>query len=196
MPRRCAPSFAPRRRVASPSIFSIATRLRKIPRIPENEIAVGRIAGAFGVRGELKCDPTGAGRTVISAGAELRCRQPELPSAIRVESARTHKNRLLIRIAGVNDPAAAAAYAGAVLFANRKEIPLQAGEYFDDDLIGCAVYGEDGTAYGSVARVEHYPASDMLVIDGHMVPMVGAIVTAIDLDDRRIVIDPPEGLFE
>ncbi len=73
---------------------------------------------------------------------------------------------------------------------------LQAGEYFDDDLIGCAVYGTNGTAYGSVERVEHYPSSDMLVIEGRMVPMVGAIVSTIDLADRRIVIDPPEGLLD
>lgn len=162
----------------------------------KDEIAVGRIAGVFGVRGELKCDPTSAGRTVIFAGAELSCRQPDLPSAIRIESVRTHKHRLLIRIAGVGDAAAAQAYAGATLFAPRADVPLQAGEYFDEDLVGCAVYGTNDTAYGCVDRVEHFPSSDMLVVDGRMVPMVAAIVKAIDVDGRRIVIDPPEGLLE
>jgi 16S rRNA processing protein RimM len=75
-------------------------------------------------------------------------------------------------------------------------VPLQDGEYFDEDLVGCAVYGKDKTAYGSVERVEHFPSSDMLVVDGRMVPMVGAIVKEIDVERRRIVIDPPEGLLE
>jgi 16S rRNA processing protein RimM len=163
---------------------------------PAAEIAVGRIAGIFGVRGELKCDPTSAGRTVISVGAELHCHQPDVSSTVRIASVRTHKGRLLIRIAGVDDTNAATAYAGAILFASRADVPLQTGEYFDEDLIGCAVYGKDGTAYGCVDRVEHFPSSDMLVIDGRMVPMVAAIVTGIDLELRRIVIDPPEGLLE
>jgi 16S rRNA processing protein RimM len=163
---------------------------------PTTDVAVGRIAGVFGVRGELKCDPTSAGRTVISAGAELRCRQSDVPSTIRIENVRAHKGRLLIRISGVDDARAAAAYAGAILFASRAEIALQPGEYLDDDLIGCTVYGKSGSAYGRVERVEHFPSSDMLVIEGRMVPMVGAIVTSIDLDRRRIVIDPPEGLLD
>jgi ribosomal 30S subunit maturation factor RimM len=36
----------------------------------------------------------------------------------------------------------------------------------------------------------------MLVVDGRMVPMVGAIVKEVDVERRRIVIDPPEGLLE
>jgi len=163
---------------------------------PASEIAVGRIAGIFGVRGELKCDPTSAGRTVISAGALLRCRASDVPATIRIDSVRTHKGRLLIRIAGVDDAGAAAAYAGALLLAPRADVPLQEGEYFDEDLVGCTVYGKNDIAYGRVERVEHFPSSDMLVIEGRMVPMVGAIVKTIDVERRRIVIDPPEGLLE
>jgi 16S rRNA processing protein RimM len=167
-----------------------------IPPAASNDVAVGRIAGAFGVRGELKCDPTSAGRAVFSAGALLRCAREERSSTIRISNVRAHKSRLLIRIDGVADANAAAAYAGAVLYAPRTQIALREGEYLDVDLVGCAVYGTDGTEYGAVERVEHYPASDMLVVDGRMVPMVGAIVTDVDVDRRRIVIDPPAGLLE
>ena len=162
----------------------------------QSEIAVGRITGLFGVRGELKCDPTSAGRTVISAGAQLRCQCGDTSEIIRIEAVRTHKSRLLIRIAGIEDADGAAAYAGGILFADRADVLLEAGEYFDDDLVGCAVLAASGTEYGFVERVEHFPASDMLVIGGRMVPMVAAIVTDIDLERRRIVIDPPEGLLE
>ena len=150
----------------------------------------------FGVRGELKCDPTFAGRTIISAGARLRCVAADDASAVTITSVRTHKGRLLIRIAGIEDASAAAVYAGATLYAARDDISLSEGEYLDEDLVGCRVVGVDGTRYGSVERVEHYPASDMLVVDGAMVPMVRAIVTEIDLACRTIVIDPPEGLFD
>jgi 16S rRNA processing protein RimM len=164
-------------------------------KLARGEVLVGRITGTFGVRGELKCDPTSAGRTAVSSGSELRCARGDATWAIRVEAIRPHKGRLLIRIEGVEDSDAAAAYAGAVLYAPREAIHLSEGEYLDDDLVGCAVQSADGTPYGTVERVEHYPSSDMLVVDDVMVPMVRAIVVDIDLNRRRIVVDPPAGLF-
>jgi 16S rRNA processing protein RimM len=162
----------------------------------QDDLPVGRIAGAFGVHGELKCDPTSAGRTVFFPGAELRCVQASESRTIRVTAVRPHRGRLLIRISGIDDAGAANAYAGAMLYAPRERITLHAGEYLDDDLIGCVVHGLDGAHYGTVERVEHYPASDMLIVGGRMIPMVRAIVTEIDLDGRRIVVDPPAGLLD
>jgi 16S rRNA processing protein RimM len=161
-----------------------------------DEVTVGRIAGAFGIDGELKCDPTSAGRTVFSPGSLLRCVLRGESRGIRITAVRGHQNRLLIRIEGVDDAGAAQAYSGAILYAPRAAIALAEGEYLEDDLVGCAVQGSDGAAYGNVERVEHYPASDMLVVNGRMVPMVAAIVLEIDLHRRRIVIDPPSGLMD
>lgn len=161
-----------------------------------DEVAVGRIAGAFGLTGELKCDPTSAGRSVFTLGAQLRCARGAESRAIRITGVRPHRERLLIRVAGVDDPEAAKAYAGALLFAPRERIELQSEEYFADDLLGCVVRGVDGSNYGIVERVEHYPASDMLIVDGRMIPMVRAIVTEVDLARRRIVVDPPPGLLD
>lgn len=160
-----------------------------------DRIPVGRITGVFGIHGELKCDPTNAGRIVFVTGAELRCVHGDQTLMVRIACVRPHKGRLLIRIEGVEDADAASGYSGSLLFAAREHIPLAQGEYLDDDLIGCAVYGKDGVVYGTVESVEHYPSSDMLVVAGTMVPMVQAIVTEISLELRRIVIDPPQGLF-
>lgn len=152
--------------------------------------------GVFGLHGELKCDPTPAGRIVFSVGAELQCKRGDVPSVVRIAAVRPHKGRLLVRFEGIEDVDAAQVYAGATLLASRERIALDEGEYLDADLVGCNVDGVDGTAYGCVESVEHYPASDMLIVRGTMVPMVGAIVKTIDLEQRRIVIDPPLGLFD
>lgn len=162
----------------------------------EQDVTVGRIAGVFGIHGELKCDPTSAGRIVFSPGAELSCARGDDVSTVRVTAVRPHRGRLLIRIAGVENASSAGTYAGALLYAPRDWVELLPGEYLDNDLVGCAVRGKDGTQYGSVERVEHYPASDMLIVSGRMVPMVRAIVTEIALERRQIVIDPPEGLLD
>lgn len=161
-----------------------------------SNVPVGRIAGVFGLAGELKCDPTSAGRTLFFEGAELECARAGESAPVRIVGVRPHQGRLLIRIAGVDDPEAAKAFAGAVLRAPRERIALEAGEYWDSDLVGCAVFGVDGREYGQVSAVEHYPASDMLVVAGTMLPMVAAYVRAIDLGEKRITIDPPAGLFD
>lgn len=146
--------------------------------------------------GELKCDPSNAGRIVFSAGAELRCDVDGVSRVVRLRSVRAHKGRLLVTLEGVGDATAAQRYAGAVLFASRERIPLGEGEFFDEDLVGCSVVSVDGVACGDVERVEHYPASDMLVVRGRLVPMVAAIVRDVDTAARRIVIDPPAGLLD
>jgi 16S rRNA processing protein RimM len=83
-----------------------------------------------------------------------------------------------------------------MLYAPRERIPADEGEFFDEDLVGCAVVGVNGETYGDVERVEHYPSSDMLVVRGRLVPMVAAIVRTIDAQAQRIVIDPPAGLLD
>lgn len=113
-----------------------------------------------------------------------------------MRSVRSHGKRLLLRFDGVDDVDAAQAYTGATLLAAREEVEVAPGEFLDADLIGCEVFNLDGAAYGRVDGVEHYPASDMLSVNGRLIPMVSAIVRDIDVTARRIVVDPPQGLLD
>lgn len=144
----------------------------------------------------MKCDPTIAGRSVFEAGTELRAERAGSAFTLRLTAVRAHKARLLIRAERVGDADAAKALTGTVLYAPRERLTVGPEEYLDADLVGCSVRGVDGTEYGTVDAVEHYPSSDMLVVGRTLVPMVRAHVREIDLAARRIVIDPPAGLFE
>jgi 16S rRNA processing protein RimM len=167
-------------------------------------VPVARIAGPFGVRGELKCDPTDAGRTLILAGSSFRCvpggttaGAPTRESTIELSAVRPHKGRLLVRIDGVDDADAAERYRDAMLYAPRDQIELEPEEYLDADLTGCEVVDADsGHRYGVVDSVAHYPSNDMLIVGSVMVPMVAEFIRSIDVAARRIVISPPAGLFE
>lgn len=162
-----------------------------------NELPVGRIAGVFGIRGELKCDPTSAGRTLFSARAQLRAVLGDGSSQeVRLASVREHKGRLLIRLPGIETANDAQRYAGATLYADRGRIELQPGEYLDADLVGCELFDPSGKNLGAVTRIEHYPSSDMLVVRGQLVPMVGAFIKSIDVAAKRITVDLPTGLLD
>ncbi len=129
-------------------------------------------------------------------GADLRCEVNGRSQTVRIRTLREHKGRFLITLDGVNDATAAEAYAGATLYADRDRIELEPGEYLDVDLVGCVVRNVDGREYGPVQRVEHYPASDMLVIAGRMLPMVQAFIRSIDIDEKSIIVDIPAGLLD
>jgi len=159
-------------------------------------LPIGRIAGLFGIRGELKCDPTTAGRSVFSPGVELRCDVNGRSEIVSIEDLREHKGRLLLTLHGVADATAAERFVGGTFYVDRDLIPLEAGEYLDVDLIGCTLRSVDGTIHGRVERVEHYPASDMLVVAGRMVPMVHAFIRSIDIAKREITVDVPPGLLD
>ncbi len=64
-----------------------------------SELPVGRIAGVFGIRGELKCDPTSAGRTLFLLVRRLRlAHSPGESEYVEIAGVREHKGRLLIRL--------------------------------------------------------------------------------------------------
>jgi 16S rRNA processing protein RimM len=162
-----------------------------------NDLPIGRIAGLFGVHGELKCDPTSAGRALFMPGEKLLCAVDGHSEYVTLESVREHKGRLLIALDEAKDATAAQRFVRATFFAPREALDVEPGEYLDVDLVGCAVVGSDGKRYGDVARVEHYPASDMLVVGGRLLPMVAAFIKEIDIEKREIVVhDLPSGLLD
>ncbi len=164
--------------------------LRMTPK--KNDVPVARIAGPFGVRGEVKCDPTDAGRTLVLAGAEFYWEG----ASVKLTSVRPHKGRLLVRIEGVDDADAAERFRGATLYTSRDRVDVEPGEYLDTDLAGCdVVNATDGRSYGTVDSIAHYPASDMLIVSGVMVPMVSEFIRDVNIPGKRITIAPPAELF-
>lgn len=114
-----------------------------------------------------------------------------------VESARPHRDRLLVKFEAIGDRESAQGARGALYVDRGDRRDLQKDEYWPDDLIGCVVSHTDGTRIGIVTDVTSNGAQDLLIVDGqHYVPMVGALIASVDVNAKSIVVDPPEGLFE
>lgn len=161
-------------------------------------VVIGRLAGVFGVRGELKCRPLPAGEEAIVAGATFALGPDESARRVRCRSVRRHHERLLVAFDDVTTPEAARALVGAELYAERADVPLGPDEYLDADLIGMLLLDEAGHELGRVAAIRHFPAQDCLVIEpgGGLVPLVKAFVRAVDLDARTIRASLPAGLLD
>ncbi len=67
--------------------------------------------------------------------------------------------------------------------------------------MGLSVLTTDGTVVGEVGGLESRPVQDLLVVrltggGEALVPFVEQIVPEVDLEGRRVVIDPPAGLLD
>ena len=158
---------------------------------------MGRLLGAFGVRGELKFRASAFGASALAPGRAFALGDEDGARRVRCVAVRRHHDRLILTLEGVGSPEAARELAGAELFAEQDELLLGRDEYFDADLIGLQLFDESGKALGEVVGVEHYPAQDCLVVGSGraLVPLVKAFVRAIDLEARTIVTSLPEGLL-
>ncbi len=120
---------------------------------------------------------------------------------IEVLPPRPHRaDRVVAKIAGIEDRTAAAALAGTPLFVPRARLAIPAeGEFYRHDLVGLAVEDLAGQALGTVSAVLDYGAGDVLEIaqgsgrPSILLPFTHDNVPVVDLEGRRMVADPPQG---
>ncbi|MFC5149202.1 ribosome maturation factor RimM [Streptomyces aureoversilis] len=167
------------------------------------QLVVGRIGRAHGIRGEVTVEVrTDEPELRLGPGAVLAT-DPAAAGPLTIESGRVHSGRLLLRFAGVGDRTAAEALRNTLLIAevDPEETPEDPEEFYDHQLMDLEVVTVDGTVVGRITEISHLPSQDLFIVerpDGTevMVPFVSEIVTEIDLDEQRAVIDPPRGLID
>lgn len=155
----------------------------------ERRIALAAVAGAHGVKGELRLK-------LFTDGIDSLSRHEKLYVAgvpRRLLSVRITGKSAVARFEGIGDRSDAEALRGSLIELDRADLPrLEEGEYYHADLIGLAAVDRDGMQVGEVSAVENYGAGDLLEIardDGSrsLIPFKPGIA---DLEDGRIALDP------
>ncbi len=114
-----------------------------------------------------------------------------------VESSWFHRGALILKFKGVDTISDAELLSGAeVRVPISERTPLEEGEFFQSDLIGCELMDRrTGDSLGRVSGWEDAGGSGLLVTDaGWYVPFARSICVEIDPVARRIVVELPEGL--
>ncbi len=166
----------------------------------EERICVGAVAGAFGVRGEVRLKSFCAVPEDIAGYGALTSEDGQKSFTLRLTG--QIKNGLSARLSGVATKEQADALRGLRLFAPRSALPsLPDDEFYHADLLGLEVVDTGGAVIGTLRSVLNHGAGDLLEVHGPglkdpvLVPFTRAIVPTVDLAARRIVIDPPDGLL-
>lgn len=186
------------------------------------QLVVGRIGKPHGVRGEvtvevrtdepearfapgtvLRTEPGATPPPATPAPADGPGVPFRVPAELTIEESRFHQGRMLVAFDGILDRNTAEALRGTLLVVDSADVapPDDPEEFHDHQLVGLAVVTPAGERLGEVARIDHAPSSDLLVLrrpEGRtaLIPFVRAIVPEVDLAGGRVIVDPPAGLLD
>jgi len=167
------------------------------------QLVVGRIGRPHGVRGEVVVDVRTDSPELRYAVGSVFTTDPSAAGPLTVETLRPHQGRYLVTFTGYADRDMADRLRGVLLCVDSSTVapPEDPDEFNDHQLVGLRAELLDGEHVGEVVRIDHAPASDLLIVrlpDGRtgMVPFVRAIVAEVDVAGGRVVLTPPEGLFD
>jgi len=152
-------------------------------------VTLAAIAGAHGVRGEVRLKLFGEGAESLRAFSVFNAGDRMLT----LKSVRPAKQGAVATFAEITDRSGAEALRGTILTVPRSALPpLGEGEYYHHDLLGLPCVSTDGAAIGQVVAVENFGAGDILEIEKpggkrFMVPMNARAVPA--WNDDGVTID-------
>jgi 16S rRNA processing protein RimM len=169
-------------------------------------IALGRVVGAHGLRGEVRVRYFEGGPDEL-----LRLQRLELGESEHDPEARSYDvgkasagrgREVRLALVGVDRRDAAEELRGRlVMTAPDRLVALPEGEYYGYQFIGCRVEAEDGRQIGIVRGIWPIGENDLLRVEGeggveHLIPAVRDLLREVDIEGRRIVIEVIPGLLD
>ncbi len=164
----------------------------------EQDILIGKVAGPFGIGGEVKITVLTDFPERFDEGRTVRLRPAGGAERLaRIERSRVHKGGLVVKLEGANTRSDAEALREASIVIGRSELAeLGQDSYYVFDIIGLKVMSEDGREWGEVTEVLQGGANDVYVTSaGVCIPALKDVVRSIDLQTREIIIKPVPGLL-
>ena len=169
----------------------------------QDDVVIARIVKARGIKGEVACD------ILTDFPERFQSLDPvtvSLPGGDRlrltIQNNWFHKGRVVLKFEGYDTMSAAEKLVGAsVLIAESAQIPLEADQFYEHEIVGARVASLEGRVLGLVTRLMRTGGTDLLVVEGddnreHLIPFTEDICTDVDVKEKVILIRPPEGLLD
>jgi 16S rRNA processing protein RimM len=177
-----------------------------IPITSTTKLRVGRLLKAHGLKGAIKLELyTDSPNERFMPGTVLELQVPEdspwFGKTVKVTELRWYNSMPVVFLDGITDRNQAETLIRAILLVETDlaASPPEPEAWYDHQLVGLKVHRE-GSEIGEIARVDHFPAQDLLAIktpSGEvLLPFVKAFVPEVDVDAGKVIITPPGGLFE
>jgi 16S rRNA processing protein RimM len=183
-------------------------------RWPDDAVEVGRIVGAWGLKGWIKVQPFASDPQALFSSRRWFIKPPEegavkrpvtpnavaaLPTFLKITQAKDHGDVVVALAQDVADRDHADALRGVRVFVARSSFPTpDPDEFYWVDLIGLDVVNREGERLGTVAGLidtgphsvlRVAPAPGAAQTDERLIPFVGAYVDDVSLAQRCITVD-------
>jgi 16S rRNA processing protein RimM len=161
-------------------------------------LVIGRVIKPHGVRGEVRVEIiTDLPERFTWLDTVYIGEDP--PEPIGVEAVRFHKNFVLVKLVGYDTRETAATLRAQLLQVSEDDgIPLEEGEYFLYQLVGLAVYTDEGEHLGQLVDVLETKANNVFVVNGSrgevLLPDTDEVVLDIDFENGRMEVHLLPGL--
>jgi 16S rRNA processing protein RimM len=149
----------------------------------EERTPIGKIVGAFGIKGMVKVEPLTTFESRFDVGNEVYIDNKKFT----ITGFQIHKNRPLVKLKGIDTMTAAEELQWKVMEAEGQP-ELEEDEYFIDELVGLNVVLESGEVLGKVEKIEDYPAHQIVVVGEILIPLIEEFVLNIDLEKETMTV--------
>ncbi|HUQ36948.1 MAG TPA: ribosome maturation factor RimM [Aestuariivirga sp.] len=167
---------------------------------PRDQVLVGVIVGAHGIKGEVKLMSFTSEPMSIGRYGPL---QSSLGQQFEITRLKATKDNFIASLKNVNDRNEAETLKGVELFVARQKLPtLKTHETYAHDLMGLDVVLENGSKLGRLVAMPNYGAGDLLevAVDGNsetvLIPFTNAFVPQEDFSSGKIIVNLPEGYLD
>lgn len=165
-----------------------------------DKLRIGKIVNTHGLKGEIKVYPY----------TDYPERFREIPylymensdEKISIDSVKIIKNMAVLKLSSIDSIEEADKNRNNFLFIDRENArELDEDEFLISDMIGCLVYDIEDNYIGKLDDVLQYAANDVYVIKSdngktNLIPAIKKFVPVVDVPNKKIIIDPIEGMIE
>lgn len=165
-------------------------------------VAVARIVRTRGLKGEVVADIlTDFPERFELLETAMAVREDGEQFELKIEKFWFQNGRVILKFIGYDTVESGETLRDVEICVTESEaVQLEDGEYFDWQLEGCNVETIDGETLGTVRELMRTGGTELLVVEGRtkefLIPFANAICVDIDIKNKLIKVDPPEGLLE
>lgn len=108
----------------------------------------------------------------------------------------------MVSLKGIEDPKDAAALTHEILYIPESELPkLPNGEFYSYQILGLTVETENGEELGKIANIFSTGSNDVYEVkpkkgETILIPAIKNVIVKIDIEKRRMIIKPMEGMLD
>ena len=165
--------------------------------LKENEIAIGEIVAAHGIKGDVKLVVLTDFPERFNPGNRVRFKLNENITEFEILRATSHKSNFTLHLNGIDTRSAAENLRGSIAFVYNDElIALPEDENYAFELIGMEVFTSNNEKLGTITDVLQGGANDVYVINDKIcIPAIKECILNVDSKNRKITVFTMPGLL-